>query len=57
MFNPVKSRVRKTVDSYYVVKALIHEAKTIAEYEKSILDSQAKIGEYKPVPYIPVVIA
>jgi hypothetical protein len=57
MFNPVKSRVRKTVDSYYVAKILVTEIKANYKYEKSILESQHKIGEYKHVPYVPVVIA
>jgi len=57
MFNPIKSRVRSTVDSYYVAKILIAEIKANYQYEKSILESQRKIGEYKPVPYVPVVIA
>lgn len=57
MFNPIKSRVRSTVDSYYVAKALTTEFKAAYKYEKMIAESQAKIGEYKPVPYVPVVIA
>ena len=57
MFTPIKSRVRSTVDSYYVAKALASEFKAAYKYEKMIAESQAKIGPYKPVPYVPVVIA
>jgi len=45
--------INQIVDSYYVAKALKAEVK----YEMSILESQDKIGPYKPVPYVPVVTA
>lgn len=57
MFNPIKSRTRKVVDSYYVTKILVNEFKVAYKYEKMIAESQAKIGEYKPAPFVPVVIA
>lgn len=57
MFTTVKSRVRSTIDMYHVAKLLVAEAKADAEYEMMIDESRAKIGEYKPVPFIPVVIA
>lgn len=57
MFTTIKSRVRSTVDMYHVAKLLVNEAKADVEYESMIAESQAKIGPYTPVPYVPVVIA
>lgn len=45
--------LNKIVDTYYVAKALKAEFK----YELSIVESQEKIGPYKPIPYVPVVTA
>lgn len=57
MFKTIKSRVRSTIDFYYVAKALATEAKADAQYETMIAESQTKIGTYKHIPYVPVVIA
>lgn len=45
--------VNNVITAYYIAKAL----KADAEYELMIEASQEKIGQYKPVPYVPVVIA
>lgn len=45
--------IRNITDTYYVVKAL----RAHAQYENMIAESQEKIGQYKPAPYVPVVIA
>jgi hypothetical protein len=57
MFTTVKTRVRSTIDMYHIAKLLVAEAKADAKYESMIAESRAKIGEYKPVPFVPVVIA
>lgn len=45
--------IRNIVDTYYIGKLIVSEL----EYETMIAESQEKIGAYKPVPYVPVVIA
>jgi len=45
--------IRNIIDTYYVVKAV----KADAQYEMMIAESQAKIGPYKHIPYVPQVIA
>lgn len=45
--------ISNVIDMYYVTKLIKSEVK----YEIMIAESQEKIGAYKPVPYVPVVIA
>lgn len=50
--NPLRP-IRNIVTTYRIGKLITSELK----YESMIAESQEKIGAYKPVPYVPVVIA